>query len=139
MTILSLSLSKTASQTAKNGFSAEFALANLLSTNKVLRDRLTHFRGVGVCENIKFHKIEGVGKIDISNGETHIQNKRTKRGQWQQADRHYLDYYLGHIPQWKEIETPLRDLLEAPITAINGRPDTSVLKYLTQENYSQEE
>ena len=126
--------SQVAGQIAKNGFSAEVKVAEVLNSDTSLRERLGQFRGLEGLGH--FRKLKGFGKVDISDGETHIQVKRTKKRQWQQVDRHKLDYYLKHIPQWQKIEGALRGLLEADLRP-DGRPDTSTLKCLTRDNYSE--
>ena len=124
----------TASRTARMGFQDEHLLADRLNQDQQLGLQLGQCTGhiTGL-----FQKIRGVGKTDLADTHHRIQNKKTKPGQWQQADRHPLDYYLEHIPTWAAIETPLRQAFEAPL--IDGRPDKTQLKPLSSSHYGPSE
>ncbi len=121
----------TASQTARLGFLEEHHLAERLNQDKTLGEQLGQFTGQQLGH---FQKISGVGKTDLADAHHRIQNKKTKPGQWQQADRHPLDYYLQHLPAWGTIETPLREAFEAPL--VEGRPDKTQLKPLSSQHHA---
>ena len=101
------------SEIAKGGYNEEKFIVNLINTDNNLREQLEKWYGKKIDNNAEL--IPGNKKSDYKCGNLTFQHKRTKKNQFGQIDRHYVDNLIEKIPELKPIEYILKDLCELPI------------------------
>jgi hypothetical protein len=130
-------ISHTNSNTAKNGYKEEFLVCNDLNKNSDLRKSFVEFLGNNYdhCS-----RVNGNYKCDIQSNNKVIngQVKKYKKGQFQQLDRHWIDYLIKYIPELEEVSYILKNLCECPLLSNKTHIDKSKsIKKLCLSNYSQ--
>jgi hypothetical protein len=127
------------SKTAKGGLKEQEFIKKLINTDLNFRKNVYD----------KF-KIElknavvktGTSKTDISCENINIQVKKTKKGQFGQIDRHWINDLIDNIPKLKEIEYILKNMCELPTIIVDGKKmcdKKTHIKKINNDNYSNDE
>ena len=125
------------SEIAKGGYDEEKFIVNLINTDNNLREQLEKWYGKKIDNNAEL--IPGNKKSDYKCGNLKFQHKRTKKNQFGQIDRHYVDNLIEKIPELKPIEYILKNLCELPINPNTNKCYKNKPKKLNNQNYSDTE
>lgn len=126
---------------AIGGYREEHRVSDILNAYPELRERISN----EYLSGIPFDEVtvnNDRSKIDISssNNKLRAQVKKTKHGQFQQVDRHWISTVVEAIPGLENIKKMLKEVFEYPLneerTHVNR--DTP-LKRLNLEDYTQNE
>lgn len=96
------------SSTAKGGFEEEKYIAQLICENLDFNHALRIYFNLSDNEIAHISK----GKCDYMMFGANVQHKKTKSGQSQQLDRHWVRDLINHVPNLKPIEPMLKNLCE---------------------------
>lgn len=126
-------LSKTNSQTAKNGYKEEKMVCNDLK-NELIKKKFLPILGndyddcFRICGN---HKCD----IQSKNKRLNAQVKKYKKGQFQQLDRHWVSDLIKKIPDLMDVSQILKDLCEYPLLPNGTHIDKSKARKTLCNNY----
>lgn len=127
------------SNTAKNGLNEQEFIKNLINTDEILRKNVYEKFKI----DLKNAMVKtGTSKTDISCENINIQVKKTKKSQFGQIDRHWINDLIEHIPKLKEIDYILKNMCELPTIIINGKKmcdKNAHIKKINNNNYSDDE
>lgn len=136
--IKKLELASTNSQTAKLGYLEEVLVCNDLNTNESLRTLLTSFTKCNISG--KFERVEHNSKTDITDWNNYfIQVKKTKKNQFGQIHRGWVDDFISHVSSLSTVAYMLKGLCEVPLINDKVVDKGAKRKLLNTENYSEEE
>lgn len=126
------------SNTAKNGLNEELFIVDILNNDKNLQNQLSKFVNKNITNNA--YKINGTKKSDINISNINIQHKKTKKNQFGQLDRHYVEDLIDKIPQLSKCKYILQNLCELPINTITSLCDKNYkITKINNINYTDHE
>ncbi len=127
------------SDIAKKGYKEEQLVCDDLNNNEELRKALKPILGDEYDECVK---VPGTGKIDIKskNGKLLAQVKKSKKNQFQQLARLWIDCFIDNIPELNSVKKIFKEIFEYPLLPNGTHIDKEKsLKKLSITDYSQEE
>ena len=126
------------SSIAKNGLKEEEYIVNELNNNNELRKLLEEFTNKNIINNAC--KVKGNKKTDIMISNINIQHKKTKKKQFGQIDRHYVNYIINKIPDLDKCKNILENLCELPLNPHTQLCDKNhKIKKINNTNYTNNE
>ena len=126
------------SNTAKNGYNEEEYLVKKLNEDIKLQILLEKFTGKKIINNAC--RIKGNKKSDICISNINIQHKKTKKNQFGQIDRHYVDNLIEKIPELNNYKYIFKNLCELPLDPITKLCNKNYsIKKINNINYTENE